>query len=56
MAEHGAVGEAVGTLALVDHHVHQPLGSDLPRAAFEEQITESDRPENARRVYRLPEP
>ena len=44
MADHGAVGEAVGTLALVDHHVHQALGSDVPRAAFEEQITESDRP------------
>ncbi len=44
MADHGAVGEAVGALALVDHHVHQALGSDVPRAAFEEQITESDRP------------
>ena len=44
MADHGAVGEAVGALALVDHHVHQALGADLPRAAFEEQITESDRP------------
>jgi hypothetical protein len=44
MADHGAVGEAVATLALVDHHVHQALGSDVPRAAFEEQITESDRP------------
>ena len=44
MADHGAVGEAVGTLALVDHHVHQALGGDVPRAAFEEQITESDRP------------
>lgn len=51
MADHGAVGqavgavgEAVGAIALVDHHVHQALGSDVPRAAFEEQITESDRP------------
>jgi uncharacterized protein len=44
MADHAAVGEAVGALALVDHHVHQALGSDVPRAAFEEQITESDRP------------
>jgi len=44
MADHGAVGEAVSTLALVDHHVHQALGSDVPRTAFEEQITESDRP------------
>ena len=38
------VGEAVATLALVDHHVHQALGSDVPPAAFEQQITESDRP------------
>src|SRR5579863_5013121 len=38
------LGAAVGALALVDHHVHQALGGDVPRAAFEEQITESDRP------------
>jgi uncharacterized protein len=38
------LGEAVAALALVDHHVHQALGSDVPRAAFEQQITESDRP------------
>src|SRR5205814_2205058 len=44
MADHGAVGEAVGAIALVDHHVHQALGGQVPRAAFEEQITESDRP------------
>src|SRR5205807_9534682 len=44
MAEHGAVGAAVATLALVDHHVHQALGGDIPRAGFEQQITESDRP------------
>ena len=44
MADHGPVSAAVGTLALVDHHVHQALGSDVPRAAFEGQITESDRP------------
>jgi uncharacterized protein len=44
MADHGEVGAAVAGLALVDHHVHQALGSDLPRAGFEGQITESDRP------------
>jgi predicted TIM-barrel fold metal-dependent hydrolase len=27
----------------VDHHVHQALGGGVPRAAFEDQITESDR-------------
>jgi predicted TIM-barrel fold metal-dependent hydrolase len=43
MAEAGAVGEAVAALALVDHHVHQALGGDVPRDAFEQQITESDR-------------
>jgi hypothetical protein len=44
MADHGTVSEAIGALALVDHHVHQALGADVPRAAFEEQISESDRP------------
>jgi predicted TIM-barrel fold metal-dependent hydrolase len=44
MADHGAVAEAVGTLGLVDHHVHQALGCHVPPAAFEQQITESDRP------------
>jgi predicted TIM-barrel fold metal-dependent hydrolase len=43
MAEAGAIAEAVAALALVDHHVHQALGGDVPRAAFEQQITESDR-------------
>ena len=43
MADHGAVGEAVATLALVDHHVHQALGGGLSRDGFEGQITESDR-------------
>jgi predicted TIM-barrel fold metal-dependent hydrolase len=43
MADHGAVGAAVAAVALVDHHVHQALGGDVPRAGFEEQITESDR-------------
>jgi hypothetical protein len=39
MAEAGGLGEAVATLALVDHHVHQALGSDMPRAGFEGLIT-----------------
>ena len=52
MADQGAVGAAVATLALVDHHVHQALGGDIPRGGFEQQITESD--QNAHRVCRLP--
>ncbi len=43
MADHAAVGEAVTALALVDHHVHQAVGGEVPRAWFEELITESDR-------------
>jgi hypothetical protein len=43
MADRGAVGAAVADVALVDHRVHQALGGDVPRAGFEEQITESDR-------------
>ncbi|MBF8185081.1 amidohydrolase family protein [Nonomuraea sp. K274] len=35
---------AVEELPLVDHHVHGATGRDLSRTAFEELITESDRP------------
>jgi uncharacterized protein len=34
----------IGALALVDHHVHPALASELDAAEFEELITESDRP------------
>jgi hypothetical protein len=37
------LAETVGALALVDHHVHPVLGTNLSRAVFEEMITESDR-------------
>ncbi|MEU4575676.1 amidohydrolase family protein [Nonomuraea sp. NPDC023979] len=35
---------ALRDLPLVDHHVHGATGHDLSRTAFEELITESDRP------------
>ena len=35
---------AVGAIALVDHHVHPALATELSRAGLEELITESDRP------------
>src|SRR5215469_7880650 len=35
---------AVGAVALVDHHVHPALATDLSLAELEELITESDRP------------
>jgi predicted TIM-barrel fold metal-dependent hydrolase len=35
---------AIEELPLVDHHVHGAWAGDLPRRAFEEMITESDRP------------
>jgi uncharacterized protein len=44
MRDGGAVDEAVGALALVDHHVHPVLATELARGDFEELITESDRP------------
>ena len=44
MADAAALADAVGALALVDHHAHPALGSSLPRAVFEKLITESDRP------------
>ncbi|HEY9241811.1 MAG TPA: amidohydrolase family protein [Streptosporangiaceae bacterium] len=34
----------IGALALIDHHVHPALASELDAAGFEELITESDRP------------
>jgi uncharacterized protein len=43
MPDAALLAETVGALALVDHHVHPVLGSSLPRAVFEELITESDR-------------
>src|SRR5579859_3396495 len=43
MADHAPLADAVGGLALVDHHVHPVLGNSLSRAVFEELITESDR-------------
>src|ERR1700746_586726 len=39
-----AMAEGIGALALVDHHVHPALASELDAAEFEELITESDRP------------
>lgn len=35
---------AVGAIALVDHHVHPALATELSAAGLEELITESDRP------------
>jgi uncharacterized protein len=35
---------AVGAIALVDHHVHPALATELSLAGLEELITESDRP------------
>ncbi|HEX4815278.1 MAG TPA: amidohydrolase family protein [Nonomuraea sp.] len=40
----GGVARAVEELPLVDHHAHGVSAHDLPRTAFEELITESDRP------------
>jgi hypothetical protein len=44
MADAAALADTVGALGLVDHHAHPALGSSLSRGAFEELITESDRP------------
>jgi uncharacterized protein len=38
------LGAAVGTIALVDHHVHPALATELSHGELEELITESDRP------------
>ena len=43
MADATTLADTVGTLALVDHHVHPVLGSGVSRAVFEELITESNR-------------
>ena len=43
MAEPTPLAHAVGNIALVDHHAHPVLGSNVSRAVFEELITESDR-------------
>ena len=43
MAEPTPLAHTVGNIALVDHHAHPVLGSNLSRAIFEELITESDR-------------
>ncbi|MEW9550830.1 amidohydrolase family protein [Nonomuraea sp. NPDC050783] len=40
----GGLARAVAELPLVDHHVHGATARDLPRRAFEQLITESDRP------------
>ncbi|MEV0163133.1 hypothetical protein B0I32_10462 [Nonomuraea fuscirosea] len=39
-----ALTQAIDELPLVDHHVHGATSHDLSRTAFEELITESDRP------------
>jgi predicted TIM-barrel fold metal-dependent hydrolase len=39
-----AMADGIGALALVDHHVHPALASELDAAEFGELITESDRP------------
>ncbi|MFB4274124.1 amidohydrolase family protein [Nonomuraea sp. MTCD27] len=39
-----ALTQAIDELPLVDHHVHGASSHDLSRTAFEELITESDRP------------
>ncbi|HUL26902.1 MAG TPA: amidohydrolase family protein [Streptosporangiaceae bacterium] len=47
MADGGLLAEldaAVGAIALVDHHVHPALATELSHQEFEELITESDRP------------
>jgi uncharacterized protein len=38
------LGAAVGAIALVDHHVHPALATELSHGELEELITESDRP------------
>ncbi len=41
---HPAIAEALNELALIDHHVHGTLRVELDREAFEDVMTESDRP------------
>jgi hypothetical protein len=43
-AASGLLESGVGTLALVDHHVHPALAAETGQAEFEQLITESDRP------------
>jgi hypothetical protein len=43
-AASGLLESGVGTLALVDHHVHPALVAETGEAEFEQLITESDRP------------
>ena len=43
MTDPEALTDTVADLALVDHHAHPALGTDLSRAEFEDLITESDR-------------
>jgi predicted TIM-barrel fold metal-dependent hydrolase len=43
----GPVAEAVGSLPLVDHHVHGALRSAVDRPTFESMITEGPRPTSA---------
>jgi uncharacterized protein len=40
----GLLESGIGTLALVDHHVHPALVAETGTAEFEQLITESDRP------------
>jgi hypothetical protein len=40
----GLLESGLGTLALVDHHVHPALAAETGEAEFEQLITESDRP------------
>ena len=47
MGDDGPAAEleaAIGAIALVDHHVHPALATELSLADLEELITESDRP------------
>lgn len=41
---YAGIAAGIGTLALIDHHVHPALVTELAAAGFEELITESDRP------------
>jgi uncharacterized protein len=38
------IADGIGALALVDHHVHPALATEVDAAGFDELITESDRP------------
>jgi uncharacterized protein len=40
----GPVADRVAELRLVDHHAHPPVAGEVPAAAFERLLTESDRP------------